>query len=197
MTNWVHTHKNTVIARSMVQPLRTNDTVKPPHLDGEYDANCIEFDQSILNETVDESPPSDEEEIKPLDSEKDSAKVEEPVHEDAANQSEPPKDYDPGSLTNEEAAYFDTINARDTDLEEVPQIPVQKILAHKRKANNQLLFKVLWAEGKEDWISLKILKEDYPEMIARYAKSKNLFCIHGFCWCKDFLENINKVTFAL
>ena len=44
---------------------------------------------------------------------------------------------------------------------------------------------------------MDVMKQDHPEIIAKYAKQKNLFCVHGFRWCKPFLKGINKIAYAI
>ena len=44
---------------------------------------------------------------------------------------------------------------------------------------------------------MDVLKQDHPEIIAKYAKQKNLFRVHRFRWCKPFLKGINKIAYAI
>ena len=44
---------------------------------------------------------------------------------------------------------------------------------------------------------MDVLKQNHPEIIAKYAKQKNLFLVHVFGWCKPFLKGINTIAYAI
>ena len=184
MTYWILTKKKTVIARSTVRPLTKEDDVEAPQLEGGYKNNVFHWDEKALIEPLD-----------PIHEVK--CETEDNTHQVAEEQSETPGDYDLGGLNEQEEHYFDKINARDLDIEETGKVPIKEILAHRRLGRNQLELKVEYLSGDEEWIPMDVLKQDHPEIIAKYAKQKNLFRVHGFRWCKPFLKGINKIAYAI
>ena len=120
------------------------------------------------------------------------------THNKAETQSQSPHDHDLGGLDDNEHTYFDQINAADKFFkEQTSEDSIERILAHWRTKYNQILLKIARCEGEETWEDYKKIHKDDPLAIAKYSKLKNLFCVHGFRWCKRFLKEVKQVTLAL